>query len=209
MTDAEPSNTAMFIRYFISRLATNYQHITIDNCPLPVDPWYQIFHAFNPRWSPDPGPDWFENIEEVAGLQSSLITVSGILTAELVTFNQALDGGLSVVSAGALGAATVPAVLAFRSEDEQAALIRANRGALGSLTTSTMLFQRVATLNTPGAISHQLSGSPQGASITTTFASGVSQTVLVDALGLLQSIHYQLVHPIFFLIFSKYNSFLY
>jgi len=166
---------------------TNYHQITIDNCPIAVDPWFQIFHAYNPQWTPDPPPDWVDNIVEVAGLQSSLITVTGIQTAELVTFNQALDGGLSVVSAGALGAATLPAVLAFRSVDEQAGLVRANRGALGALTTSTMLFQRVATLDTPGAVSHQLSGSPQGASVTTTFANGTTQTVLVDALGLLQS----------------------
>lgn len=165
---------------------TNYHQITIDNCPIAVDPWFQIFHAFNPLWIPDPAPDWFENVEEAAGLEITLIAVTGIQTGELVTFNQALDGGLSVVSAGTLGAATLPAALAFRSVDEQAGLMRANRETLGTLTTSTMLFQRVATLDTPGAISHQLSGSPQGASVTTTFASGLTQTVLVDALGLLQ-----------------------
>lgn len=166
---------------------TNYHEYIIDNCPVAVDPWFQVFHAFNPRWAPDPEPDWFEAVEQVAGFESSLITVTGVQTGELITFNQALDGGLSVVSAGELGPATVPAVLAFRSVDEQATLMRANRQALGTPAAPTMLFQRIATLNTPGAVSHQLSGSPQGASITTTFANGATQTVLVDSLGILNS----------------------
>jgi hypothetical protein len=163
---------------------TNYTDITIDNCPIAVDPWFQVFHAYNPVWTPDPPPDWVDNIEQVAAFESSLITVTGVQTGELVTFTQPLDGGLSVINAGVLGAATVPALLAFRSLDEQATLMRADRAAIGTPAISGVLFQRVVTLDTPGAISHQLAGDGQRASVTTTFANGRSQTIVIDSLGI-------------------------
>jgi hypothetical protein len=122
----------------------------------------------------------------VAVFQSILITVVGVETGELVTFNQAIDGGLSVVTANAAGVAVIPALLAVRSVNENAALTRANRTALGNVGTAGAIFQRVAMLQTPGAISHQLSGDSFSATITTTFANGATQVMSVSDLGVVQ-----------------------
>jgi hypothetical protein len=162
---------------------TNYSLLKIDNCPIAVDPWYQVFQNFNPLWNVDPPESWVDNIEQVAAFETLIISLPGVETSELVTFDQPLDGGLTVVSAGINGQAMIPAMLAVRSSDEHAILSRANRAELGNLNVSGMIFQRVATLNTPGAVSHQLSGSLEDATVTTTFADGSTQSVLVCGLG--------------------------
>jgi hypothetical protein len=162
---------------------TNYNLIRINNCPIAVDPWYQIFHNFNPLWNVDPPESWIENIEQAAAFQTLIITVAGTQPGEIVTFNQPLEMGLTAISADLNGLAAIPAILAVRSTDEHAVLSRANRAAIGSPTVSVAIFQRVATLNTPGAISHQLSGDAEDATITTTFADGRVQSVLVCGLG--------------------------
>jgi hypothetical protein len=164
----------------------NYGVTEINNCPSAVDPWYQVFGTFNPLWNVDPPESWVDTVDQVAVFQSILITVVGVETGELVTFNQAIDGGLSVVTANAAGVAVIPALLAVRSVNENAALTRANRTVLGNVGTAGAIFQRVAMLQTPGAISHQLSGDSFSATITTTFANGATQVMSVSDLGVVQ-----------------------
>ena len=162
---------------------TNYSLIRIDNCPIAVDPWYQVFQNFNPLWNVDPPESWVDSIDQVAAFEVQIITVAGLEPGELVTFNQPLDGGLTVVSAAIEGQAVLPVILAVRSSAEHATLARANRAALGNPITSGMFFQRVATLHTPGAVAHQLSGTLEDATITTTFRDGSMQSTLVCGLG--------------------------
>ncbi len=50
----------------------------------------------------------------------------------------------------------MPAVLAARSYNEGARLSTADRQALGEVLVSTAVFERIAVLDTPGAISHSL-----------------------------------------------------
>ena len=162
---------------------TNLSRIEVDNCPSAVDPWYQVFHAYNPLWSVDPPESWVDSLDQVAMFESSIITVGDLPAGELVTFNQPVDGGLTIVSAALDGLAIVPALLAVRSFNEQAAMMRANRSTLGELLISATLFQRVVSLQTPGAVSHQLTGDSNQAEVTTRFADGSAQTVLINGLG--------------------------
>jgi hypothetical protein len=164
----------------------NYGVTEINNCPSAVDPWYQVFGTFNPLWNVDPPESWVDSVDQVAVFQSTLINVVGVETGELVTFNQAIDGGLSVVTANVAGVAVIPALLAVRSVNENAALTRANRAALGDVGTAGAIFQRVAMLQTPGAISHQLEGDASSATVTTTFANGATQVISVSDLGVVQ-----------------------
>ena len=130
---------------------TNYSLIRIDNCPIAVDPWYQVFQNFNPLWNVDPPESWVDSIDQVAAFEVQIITVAGLEPGELVTFNQPLlDGGLTVVSAAIEGQAVLPVILAVRSSAEQATLARANRAALGiiQLISWHVLPARVATLYT-------------------------------------------------------------
>lgn len=166
---------------------TNARVLLINNCPIAVDPWFQVFKAYNPAWTPDPPIDWLDHLEDVAVFQSSLISLADLNAGELVTLTQRLNGGVSIVSAGQAGAAVVPALLAVRSIDEEAVLMRANRSSLGTPALSTMLFQRMAVLQTPGAVSHELSGTARAATIVTTFADGSSRITLIDSLGTVRS----------------------
>jgi hypothetical protein len=165
---------------------TNVSYVYVHDCPIPptaVDPWYQVFQSFNPLWNVDPPDSWVDSLEQVAAFEASIITIAGLQPGEIVTFNQPIEGGLTVVSADLNGLAVLPTVLAVRTVDERAVLSRANRAVLGTPAVTYALFERVATLNTPGAVSHQISGGFEDAVITTIFQDGSIQNVLVCQLG--------------------------
>jgi len=165
---------------------TNISYVYVHDCPIPptaVDPWYEVFHSFNPQWNVDPPESWVDNLEQVAAFEASIITIVGVQAGEMVTFSQPADGGLTIVTAGLNGIAVLPAILAVRTRDEKAILSRAGRGALGVPTVTGTLFERVATLDIPGAVYHQLSGGPDDVVITTTFRDGSTQSLLVCPFG--------------------------
>ena len=85
-------------------------------------------------------------------------------------------------SADSAGRVVVPAVLAARSYNEGARLSTADRQALGEVLVSTAVFERIAVLDTPGAISHSLAEFGGAALVTSTFRDGRMQTVYVDGL---------------------------
>jgi hypothetical protein len=165
---------------------TNISYVYVHDCPIPptaVDPWYEVFHSFNPQWNVDPPESWVDSLEQVAAFEVSIITMTGVEPGEIVTFDQPTDGGLTTVSADLNGIAVLPVILAVRTMDEKAVLSRANRRELGTPAIACTLFERVATLDIPGAVSHQLSGGPEDTVITTTFRDGSIQSVLVCPLG--------------------------
>jgi hypothetical protein len=165
----------------------NQHLILISDCPGNPVPWSQIFNVFNPLWAPDPPENWVDNLEQVAAFESSLINVSAVQPGEVVTFNQPIDGGLSVFTAGGNGQVVVPALFAVRSFSEEAVLSTASRRSLGSVQVNATLFRRVAMLNTPGARSHSLSGDTQRAVITSTFLDRI-ETTEIDVLGIPRSV---------------------
>jgi hypothetical protein len=162
---------------------TNQQVVLINDCPGNPVPWTQIFQIFNPLWNPDPPESWVDNLEQVAAFESSLITVSGVQPGEVVTFNQIIDGGPSVFTAGGNGQVVIPALLAVRSFSEEAVLSNASRSSLGAVGVTAAFFRRVAVLNTPGARSHLLAGDSQRAVIVSTFVDRV-ETTEIDVLGI-------------------------
>lgn len=161
----------------------NYKVIEIWDCPGNPSSWTQIFHSFNPKWNVDPYEWWVDNIEQAAMFSSSLIELTGLQPGELITFNQPMDGGLAAFSASQTGQLTVPAVLAVRSFDAEATLSRVNRSALGGVVQRTMLFERVVVLETPGALSHSLTGDAERAVITSSFADR-TESIHIDSLGI-------------------------
>jgi hypothetical protein len=124
-------------------------------------------------------------MEQVAVFGSSLVEVNGVQPGELITFNQPVDGGMAVFSAGQTGQVVIPAVLAVRSFDASATLSRVNRSALAGVGQTTMFFERVAVLDTPGALFHQLSGDGNRAVITSSFVDR-TESVQIDSLGIPQ-----------------------
>jgi len=97
-------------------------------------------------------------------------------------------GAGSTFAADSGGRALVPAVLAARSDDERARLSTADRQALGNVGISTAVFERVAVLDTPGAVLHQLTERGGAAFVTSTFEGGRTQTVRVDGLRIPQTL---------------------
>jgi hypothetical protein len=165
---------------------TNQHVIVINDCPGNPVPWSQIFQIFNPLWSPDPPENWTDNLEQVAAFESSLITV-GVQPGEVVTFNQPIDGGLSVFTAGGNGQVVVPALLAVRSFSEEAVLSTASRSSLRTVQVNATLFRQVAVLDTPGARSHLLNGDSERAVIVSTFLDRI-ETTEIDVLGIPRSV---------------------
>jgi hypothetical protein len=164
---------------------TNFKLIIINDCPSAVDQWFQVFHSYNPKWSVDPYESWIDNMETVAAFGASLLVVNGLHAGELITFDQPMDGGLAVFSAVHTGQVVVPAVLAVRSFDAPVTLSRLNRTTLGAVGQTTMFFERVAVLDTPGALSHQLLGDGDRAVITTSFVDR-TESIQIDSLGIPQ-----------------------
>ncbi len=169
---------------------TNYKIIEIWDCPGNLARWSQVFPFFNPKWGVDPPESWVDNMEEVATFGSSLIEINGLQPGELITFNQPVDGGLAVFSANQSGRVTVPAVLPVRSFDASAILSRVNREPLGGTGQTTLLFERIATLNTPGALSHQLLVDGDTAVITSSFI-GRTESTQIDSLGIVRNLRQQ------------------
>ena len=169
---------------------TNYHVVVINDCPVAVDPWYRVFHMYNPKWSVDPPESWTEALEQVERFETLLLNVGGVGVGSIVRFDMPIMGlgAGSVFSADGAGRALVPAVLATRSSDEAARLSTADRQALGDVGVSIAVFERVAVLDTPGAISHELSEQGGAALVTSTFAGGLTQTVRVDGLRIPQTL---------------------
>ena len=164
---------------------TNFKLLIINDCPSAVDPWFQFFQSYNPKWSIDPYEFWIDNMEQVAVFGSSLVEVNGLQQGELITLNQPRDGGMAVFSAGQTGQVVVPIVLAVRSFDAPAILSRVNRSALRGVVQTTMLFERVAVIETPGALTHQLSAEGDRAVITSSFVDR-TESIRIDSLGIPQ-----------------------
>jgi hypothetical protein len=129
-------------------------------------------------------------MEEVVTFGSSLIELNGLQPGELVTFNQPEDGGLAVFSASQSGRVTVPVVQPVRSFDASAVLSRVNREPLGATGQTTMLFERIATLNTPGALSHQLIADANHAVVRSSYIDRTEDT-LIDSLGIVRNLGQQ------------------
>jgi hypothetical protein len=168
----------------------NSEVLLINDCPGNLVPWSQVFHSYNPEWSVDPYEFWIDNMDQVAVFGSSLVEVNGLQPGEVVTFNQPVDGGMAVFSAGQSGQIVVPAILAVRSFDASATLSRVNRSALGRVGQTTMLFERVAVLDRPGALSHELSGDGDRAVITSSFVDR-TESIQIDTLGIPQRLGQQ------------------
>jgi hypothetical protein len=167
----------------------NYHLVVIDDCPVAVDPWYRVFHMYNPKWSVDPPESWTERLEQTERFETVLIDV-GVQAGSLVRFDMPIMGaGVgSTFAADGGGHALVPAVLAARSDDESARLSTADRQALGDMGVSTAVFERVAVLDTPGAVLHELTERGGAAFVTSTFEGGRTQTVRVGGLRIPQTL---------------------
>lgn len=163
---------------------TNYHLIVLDDCPWAVDPWWRLFHMFNPKWSVDPPESWTEALEQVDRFETILIEVNNLNAGSLVRFDMPIMGlgSGSVFSADESGRVVVPAVLTARSDDEGARLSTIDRQDLGEVVESTAVFERIAVLDTPGALSHDLVEVAGVALVTSTFAAGRSQTVRIDGM---------------------------
>jgi len=163
---------------------TNYHLVLINDCPIAVDPWYMVFHMYNPKWSVDPPESWENSLEQVERFETLLVDVAGVAAGSVVRFDMPVMGmGVGAqFSADSTGRVLVPAVLAARSYDEGARLSTADRQALGDVLVSTAVFERIAVLETPGALSHTLTETGGAALVTSTFRNGRTQTVQVIGL---------------------------
>lgn len=163
---------------------TNYTLVFINDCPIAVDPWYKVFHMYNPKWSVDPPESWENALEQVERFETLLMDVAGVEAGSVVRFDTPLKGmGVGAqFGADSTGRVLIPAVLAARSSDESARLSTADRQALGDVLVSTAVFERIAVLETPGAISHTLTEAGGAALVTSTFRNGRTQTVRIDGL---------------------------
>ncbi len=167
---------------------TNVIFVLLRNCPGQPVPWWQEFHSYNPKWSIDPPIDYLQNIEQVVEFQSVVMRVAGLESGELLTFDQP-GMGMSVFSAGTEEALYIPAILPTRSIDAPAVLASVSRQSL-QVTQSVFLFQRVAVLQTPRALSHELSEEHGSAKITTTYQGHIEQT-RIDRSGIIQKLQSQ------------------
>lgn len=165
---------------------TNYHLVVIDDCPVAVDPWHRVFHMYNPKWSVDPPESWLQQLAQVERFETVLIEVSGLEAGSLVRFDMPIMGlaAGSTFCADASGRALLPAMLTARSGDENARLATVDRQPLVDVETSTAVFQRVAVLNTPGAVAHALSEQAGTALVTSTFADGRIETTRLDRTGI-------------------------
>jgi hypothetical protein len=163
---------------------TNCRVMVLDDCPWAVTPWTRIFHMYNPKWSVDPPESWTETLERVERFETVLIDVSGIQPGSVVRLDMPImgSGAGSLFAADGAGRALVPAVLAARSDDEGARLSTADRQTLGDVAASTVVFERVAILDTPGAVSHELAESAGAAIVTSRFSDGHAEAMYIDAL---------------------------
>jgi hypothetical protein len=163
---------------------TNYHLVVIDDCPRAVDPWWRVFHMFNPKWSVDPPESWTEALDQVDRFETILVEVNNLSAGSLVRFDMPIMGfgAGSVFSADESGRVMVPAVLTARSDDEGARLSTIDRQELGEVVESTAVFERIAVLDTPGALSHDLVEATGAALVTSRFAGGRSQTVRIDGM---------------------------
>jgi hypothetical protein len=163
---------------------TNYHLVFINDCPSAVDPWFQVFHMYNPKWSIDPPESWENTLEQVERFETLLLDVAGLAAGSVVRFDTPrLGSGVGAqFSANGAGRVLLPAVLAARSNDEGARLSTADRQALGDVPVSTAVFERVAVLETPGAVAHTLAEAGGAALVTSTFRDGRMQTVRIDGM---------------------------
>jgi hypothetical protein len=139
---------------------------------------------YNPKWSIDPPDSWENVLEQVERFETLVLDLNAVAAGSIVRFDMPVKGkgkGAQFSADGA-GRVVVPAVLAARSYNEGARLSTADRQALGDVLVSTAVFERIAVLDTPGAISHALVESGGAALVTSTFRDGHMQTVLVDGL---------------------------
>jgi hypothetical protein len=162
----------------------NYNLVFINDCPSALDPWFKVFHMYNPKWSIDPPEAWENALEQVERFETLMLDVAGLAAGSVVRFDTPrLGTGVGAqFSADSAGRVLVPAVLATRSNDEGARLSTADRQALGDVLVSTAVFERIAVLETPGATSHTLVEAGGAALITSTFRDGRTQTVRLDGL---------------------------
>jgi len=162
---------------------TNYSVLFINDCPIAVDPWFRMFHMYNPKWGVDPPEGWTERLEQVERFESVIAEVTGAEANGLVRFEQPMlgQGATSVVSSDGAGRAVIPAMLATRAVDEGARLSSAGRQAL-DVAVSTAVFERIAVLQTAGATAHALTEQAGAALVTSTFPGGRTQTVRLDGM---------------------------
>ena len=70
----------------------NYVLMFINDCPSAVDPWFQVFHMYNPKWSVDPPETWENVMEQVERFETLLLDVSNVAAGSVVRFGYAGEG---------------------------------------------------------------------------------------------------------------------
>ncbi|KAJ9654680.1 hypothetical protein H2201_008959 [Coniosporium apollinis] len=165
-------------------ISERLKDLHLENCDSIETPWSRFIHRqIPPFWLPDPPPfDWADKLHEVALFESSVLTIADVKAGEAVTLKYISDGAVSTFTQDTTGDMVIPTVIPFRTTNEGAVLEKSNREFLGDVKTASKVFNRIAILKTPAAISHELRADGQQAHIFTTYQDGV-ETAEVDALG--------------------------
>ena len=167
-----------------SDISERLRDLHLENCDTIETAWSRFIHRqIPPFWLPDPPPfGWVDKLHEVARFESSVLTIANVKAGEAVTLKHISDGAVSTFTQDVAGDMLIPTVIAFRTTNEGAILEKSIRADFGDVKTASKVFNRVAILKTPNAISHELRADGQEALILTTYQDRV-ETAEVDAFG--------------------------
>ncbi len=70
----------------------NYHLMFINDCPSAVDPWFQVFHMYNPKWSIDPPETWENVMEQVERFETLLLDVTNVAAGSVVRLDMPVKG---------------------------------------------------------------------------------------------------------------------